>query len=639
MSLSNFLKVSPIHINTQEHAKDVNEISWTIEKDWHSENEYYKFEAKSTSLINQCINNPKAEVIFPSVTHGTHEFFINNKKIFEFGVSNFETVRSFYGVPTIKCEVINSYVNSTGNQNEFQWIVHSYSKYFSRIGHSPFLSSKVIKANFIAENLNAITGASLLVMSLISFFLFQGKVAPKLTTSLALSNLAMAIYFCCTTPFLFYLPFSMKTMHKCADSGLWIGFVFIFYCIYLEGVISKKVYLSYLCVLFPSLIIILFGSSGDVIQFGTTIPFGFTLSLLFYCAVKFTKMLFKSKRKLGPAGQALGFTIFALSGVHDIFTVTGLMYGQMFLCMGVVGVLFFIMIAVNEQIMATYIERDYLRENLEKEVERKTVQLKEKTVELENSMKELQTTQAELLQSSKLASIGTLAAGIAHEINNSINYVNGSIVPLERLAEKIQDDKSKERFKNLIGVMKQGTQLTIDIIKSLKQTSGVNQAEINDLKLDEIMQSVLNILKSKYKNSVEIVTEVNPSHQVYGSIVGLSQVFMNLIGNAVDAIENRMSSNTTPGKIIISSEEAGESLCIKIQDNGEGMSEETKRRVFEPFFTTKPVGKGTGLGLYIVNNEIKKHHGKVEIDSALGVGTTFKVILPKNKMTYQREVA
>jgi C4-dicarboxylate-specific signal transduction histidine kinase len=287
---------------------------------------------------------------------------------------------------------------------------------------------------------------------------------------------------------------------------------------------------------------------------------------------------------------------------------------------GMVGGFLFLSLSVNDTILATYNERDYLRLNLQSEVDRKTNELQIKSNELQKAMDILRSTQAELIQNAKLASLGTLSAGIAHEINNSLNYVNGALPALRKLL-KPADSEVHAKAHKLMDVMAEGLQLTFGIIKSLRNYSGMNQAKFNDIELQKLFTSTLRILHSKVKDNIRVNINVHDDVKIFGNVVSLNQVFMNLIVNAIDAMPNG-------GDLNISAEPRGKNVAIEISDNGTGIDEDHLTRIFDPFFTTKEVGKGTGIGLHIVKSEIEKHKGQIKVTSQKNFGTTFTIVLP-----------
>ena len=163
-----------------------------------------------------------------------------------------------------------------------------------------------------------------------------------------------------------------------------------------------------------------------------------------------------------------------------------------------------------------------------------------------------------------------------------------------------------------------------EIVNGLRTFSRHDEADAKSADVQEFLDSALLILKSKYKNKVEIIKNLDPTIDPIDCFPGqLNQAFVNLIGNAIDAIEDK-------GTITISSKNIDEdSIQISIADDGSGMSKEIMDQIFVPFYTTKDVGQGTGLGLAITHGIIEKHHGKIEVDSEIGVGTTFTITLPK----------
>jgi two-component system NtrC family sensor kinase len=231
------------------------------------------------------------------------------------------------------------------------------------------------------------------------------------------------------------------------------------------------------------------------------------------------------------------------------------------------------------------------------------------------------------VQSSKLASIGTLAAGIAHEINNSLNYVNGAVPALVRIVAKDQlEQADRDRAKKLFGIMQEGLSLTAQIIKNLKSFSRA-EGTIETFAVREIIEGVLRILNHKIRGVVHVVNEVDAAIIIESDRVALSQILLNLIDNAIDA----MAAQEGERAIVFRGGQDHAETWISVQDNGSGIPADILNNVFDPFFTTKPVGKGTGLGLFIVNNEIKKFGGSVKIDSELGKGTEFRLGFPRQE--------
>ena len=285
--------------------------------------------------------------------------------------------------------------------------------------------------------------------------------------------------------------------------------------------------------------------------------------------------------------------------------------------------------------------RDWLKDQnayLETEVQRR---------HLENQAVHMQ-----LLQSEKLAAIGQLAAGIAHEINNPIGFVNSNLNTLNgylrdvfcvmdacdaALDEKLLPVKTLQNLRELkqakqldylrsdipelIAESRDGLSRVRDIIQDLKDFA---HADKNDWELGDLhkgLDSTLNIIANELKYHCTVTKQYGEIPPIYCLPSQLNQVFMNLLINAAQAIE-------TKGDIHILTGCAGQDVWVEISDSGKGIALENLPRLFEPFFTTKPVGKGTGLGLSISQNIVRKHGGRIEVVSQLGVGSRFRIWLP-----------
>ncbi|MFT4929643.1 MAG: signal transduction histidine kinase, partial [Phenylobacterium sp.] len=292
----------------------------------------------------------------------------------------------------------------------------------------------------------------------------------------------------------------------------------------------------------------------------------------------------------------------------------------------------------------------------------------ERTVELEQKNKEIIDTQQQLVQAEKMSSLGTLTAGVAHEINNPNNFVYASSQNLEVdltrfqqfLFELAGDDapeailnQFREQFKPLhehLNGIQNGAQRINIIVEDLSTFSQLDSAEHQTVTITDLLQSTINLVQTKFAHTAEFITDfaVKPGSGLESEAEAdsalklecypaqLNQVFMNLIVNACDAIvlnqqtgqQTGQQSSDRPGKIVIGCQLINEVIEISVRDNGCGMTDETKNKLFEPFYTTKEVGKGTGLGLSIAFGVVQKHGGEMRVESELGVGTTFWLDLP-----------
>ena len=291
-----------------------------------------------------------------------------------------------------------------------------------------------------------------------------------------------------------------------------------------------------------------------------------------------------------------------------------------------------------------------LNENLEQVVT-------ERTREIQEAYDELKQAQAQLLQSEKLASIGQLAAGVAHEINNPMSFIISnfgtlqeyvqdlssliqSYIALEEqlnggdadqtraLRDEIARQKQEidlqyvlEDLNNLIAESREGAERVRKIVQDLKEFSHVDQEEKMPTDLNKGIESTLNIVWNELKYKVTVEKDFGEIPEVMGYPMELNQVFMNLFVNAGQAIEDQ-------GTIAIRTCQEDGYACVIISDTGTGMPPEVVKKIFEPFFTTKDVGKGTGLGLSMAYNIVQKHDGEISVDSQEGVGTTFTIKIP-----------
>jgi two-component system NtrC family sensor kinase len=256
----------------------------------------------------------------------------------------------------------------------------------------------------------------------------------------------------------------------------------------------------------------------------------------------------------------------------------------------------------------------------------------------------LEETQNQLMQSEKMAAIGQLAAGVAHEINNPVGFVNSNLGTLKLYTGHLLDviaayetgDPAliasarqqadlaflRDDLPTLIHESQEGLGRVTRIVQDLKDFSHVDEAEQQEADLNAGIESTLNVVWNEIKYKAEVIRELGDIPPVRCVPAQINQVFMNLLVNAAQAIERR-------GRIILRSGQEDGFVWCEIEDNGKGMSADVQQRIFEPFFTTKPVGKGTGLGLSLSYDIIvKKHGGRLDVRSTPGVGSCFRLSLP-----------
>lgn len=299
----------------------------------------------------------------------------------------------------------------------------------------------------------------------------------------------------------------------------------------------------------------------------------------------------------------------------------------------------------------TEAELTIIHENLKKLLERE----RKNREALAEAHQNLKNTQSKLVLSEKMASLGQLTAGIAHEINNPMNFVYAGGDALKESVEeliqiimmystldneenirdklnKIKDLKRELEYpalindiRNLLDDVRVGAERTIEIVNSLKLFSRSEDEQMRQHDIHLALDATVVMLKGITVGNVTFVKKYEADLPQIDCFTGqISQVFMNVIGNAIHAIEKEEE-----GFIEITTKNFPKKITISIKDNGEGMTQETKKRIFEPFFTTKEIGKGTGLGMSISYGIIEKHHGSIEIKSQRGEGAEFIITIPK----------
>jgi signal transduction histidine kinase len=302
------------------------------------------------------------------------------------------------------------------------------------------------------------------------------------------------------------------------------------------------------------------------------------------------------------------------------------------------------------------------REGLEQMLSERFAELRKSKEETEQTLARLKETQAQMIQSEKMALVGQLAAGVAHEINNPTGFISSNLNTLSDyqsglsrlirqyrklvadlkgimaseeccrpLSEQVEAIRALEAeididfilddTQSLIKESREGTEQIKKIVISLKDFAHPGEDRVQPTDINKCLESTLNVVWNELKYKATVKKEYGDLPRVYGYPHQLNQVFMNLLVNAAQAIENQ-------GEIKMATRTDNGHVEIKISDTGSGISKENLPRIFDPFFTTKEAGKGTGLGLHLAYNIIKKHKGTIDVESTMGQGTTFTIRIP-----------
>jgi C4-dicarboxylate-specific signal transduction histidine kinase len=251
-------------------------------------------------------------------------------------------------------------------------------------------------------------------------------------------------------------------------------------------------------------------------------------------------------------------------------------------------------------------------------------QLIQNHLELQKAFQRLETTQEALVQSAKLASLGELSSGIAHELNQPLQAIMGFSQELQHL-EKLSPTGT-EFLETIVGASKK----MAEIIRSLRSFARQAGEEVSETAVDQAVQEAVKLMNHQLMQkgiAVEVKADANLP-LVTANPIQLEQVMMNLISNARDAIEHAKRTN---GKIVVQISNRNENILVKVSDNGCGMDPITKEKIFDPFFTTKEVGQGTGLGMSISYGILKKIKAEIKVDSALDQGSEFTITIPSIK--------
>ena len=288
---------------------------------------------------------------------------------------------------------------------------------------------------------------------------------------------------------------------------------------------------------------------------------------------------------------------------------------------------------------------------LEKQVAERTKDLKESLDQLEVKHVELKATQSQLVQAEKMSSLGTLVAGVAHEINNPSHFaqvgsqnLRSSLGDFQSFIQELTEDEADEEIENVfrekfshlnkqLDVVQDGTKRISRIVGDLRVFSRLDEDESKSVNIVEGFRTTMNLVKANYSGNVKMTDKLEKSLELECRSAQLNQVFMNILVNACQAVEakqleNSNQSSVEKGNVLVEADIREGEYIITISDDGIGMDLATQEKLFEPFFTTKPIGEGTGLGMSISFGIIQAHKGDIKVESQVGEGTKVTIILP-----------
>lgn len=300
----------------------------------------------------------------------------------------------------------------------------------------------------------------------------------------------------------------------------------------------------------------------------------------------------------------------------------------------------------DPHVLAMTVSQALERNSLVKRARQYKADLEARNIELERKRAELQRLQTQIVHSEKMASLGQLSAGIAHELNNPVGFIYGNLDLLrssvldliDLCAANSSDSEELERIRedveSIISDCRDGASMIRDIVQNLRTFSRLDEAEFKRTDVHEGIVSATRLLSRYFSGgNITLIQDYGEDvPQIDSFSSQLNQVWMNLLVNAAQAVGSG-------GEVRISTRREEANVLVTVEDNGCGIPKENLDRIFDPFFTTKPVGEGTGLGLSIIFGIIERHGGSIDVESTVGEGTTFTVALPIENISQERALA
>jgi signal transduction histidine kinase len=580
--------------------------------EWTNAAGNYALLASSTAIPTECRSSPDSFINFPIVLQANQKIRLDGRLVLETGGPNSKTAKSMVDQPVLKCSAVKDVRTIT-------WEVVTPTKIFASLQYEPFVTTNYPMTGFMGNLLNLFGCGAALMLAVISFFIFGTNFSNRARFAIFSAAVGSSLYAGAITIGKLGIELPMLGADKVLLVGFWISVLSIFDLYKNQGYINKYIYNIYAIIIGIELILISVAQTTDFAETSTVVLF--PLNYILVAHMLFNLFRDKTLKRKTSNYRLLYLACPMILGagfISDMLGVSGLIITPPILPIWIVVGLTFFMVSLNENINETFLERDYLRLYLETEVERKTA-------ELNSTLQSLLSTQAQLVQNAKLTSIGTLAGGLAHELNNSTNFVKNALRALRVREDSAFRPESKNEVDELLKVMEDGVKITSRVVNSLLSHTGLNQGRITELSVSAVVDDVLTILSSKIgTTSVEV--DIPPELTFNASASGFNEMILCLILNSIDAVEG------TEGRIKITAREivykSWRGIEMTVEDNGCGIDGKILDRIFDPFFTTKDVGKGSGLGLHIVRNEVLRNNGEIHVESQRGSHTRFKISLP-----------
>lgn len=583
------------------------DVFWPQNISWTNSEAGRRFQIESTTLPEACSKSPPGSYVNFPVVLMTNQSFYADGKLIRSTAGSFEHIEATAPQLIVRCDEIK-------NAKSVRWSLEAEVKAFASIKYLPYISSFKPRTGTITNFVNLLGCGAALTLGIISLIFFNNTEFRSLRIPLAISAFAGGIYAASLVPGPLGLDLDGLTLSKLAVSSVWISNLMVFYLYRIQGYISKKWFVFIATWLLVGILTALFAPNPDVAGIGTLIDYPPTFVALIFVYIRILKDKSLSKKSNYSRLVYLACpATFIFFGFLEMFSIMGVFIGPYIFPIGIVMGLLFYVLSLNEQVNETFRERDYLRENLEIEVQ-------EKTQALKVTLAELLETQAQMVQNAKLASLGILAGGMAHDINNAINFIAGALGGIKRIIGLKCDEKGQEEAGTYLSIMDSGVKIASQVVNSLRnhsRTSSIHERT----ELRKALDDVLTLTHSRLELT-KIEIDVPQGLHAYISEKALYEIFMNLILNAVDAMQESPQKNLF---IVVKSLE--NAVELKVTDTGSGILEENLPQIYDPFFTTKPIGQGSGLGLYIVKKHIDELKGQISIESREGL-TCFTLTIP-----------